>query len=216
MKKLLVLGVSAVVLVAIASCGGSGSTATDSQAGVAAGVVVPALASGASTASLATIDEAVTYPVDVTFHCDTSGDVTTTGNVEVDVGTETATINGTLESAFNSCAGTDTRCSIDYVLGGSVTSTTSASVSGTDVQIAVTQAGTVNVTGFATFDCVIDTVTTISYDQLSTLDDGTCSGILDYMTGTICGKTVAEIKTLIDGDDTTYCQTISDLANNNS
>jgi len=222
MRKILALSLlvsSVAVVFTLVSCGGSGDTATESQASVAAGIVAPAITGAVGGLSVATVDtvESGTVPVDYTFPCPTSGAAVTEGNVSYDIDVESGlyTVTGDLVTTFNSCDGTDTRCDIDYTLGGTVNSTTNTTVSSTTANVAVTQSGTVNVSGFATFDCTVDTTLSISYDELSALDDATALSILDYMTGTICGKTVAEIKTMIESTDAVYCADVLGLATNN-
>ena len=122
------------------------------------------------------------------------------------------TMNAT--TAFGACAGTDTRCNIAYVLDGSVVSTTNTVISGSTASFESTNKGTVNVTGFATFACDIDTKITVT--DFTALDKASVDDILSKMTGTICGQTIADIKTLIDGTDAEYCAGVKEIAATNA
>jgi hypothetical protein len=215
MKKIFGLALALSLSLALVACGGGGTASTTSDAAVAAGVIAPAvvgsLAGGASLDVNETFSETITW----SLSCGTSGAATTTGTWTAD--TVTGTVAISTATTFNSCAGTDTRCNINYVLGGTVNSTADMTgLTSFDDKVNITQSGTVNVTGFATFDCAVDTVTSISLNEMALIDDSNLDAILAYMSGTICGKTIAEIKTLIDGDDATYCAGITDAAAANS
>ncbi|MEI6079081.1 MAG: hypothetical protein WCQ53_00385 [bacterium] len=228
MKKILVLSIS--VLFVLVSCGG-GSTATKGQSSAAATAVSPALAksisgvgagAGASINVNEVIDQTdVAIPeFDVSGFCST-GTIKTSGkySVHVDVPTDpsgTPTGNFTIDATttFAACAGTDTRCDIAYVLDGSVASTANTVITGTTASFEATNKGTVNVTGFSTFTCDIDTKITIT--DFAALDNANVDDVLSLMTGTICGQTVAEIKALIDGTDAEYCAGVKEIAQTNA
>lgn len=217
MKKILVLGLSVVTVIVLSSCGGSGSSATSGQSAATAGAVAPVISSvmSGATSSINVDDVHVNTDLpEITFPCETSGNVATTGTYSVTGNVaDNATLVVDTTSTFNACTGTDARCNIVYILGGSVTGTVNASLVGSNLTYSSTEQGTINVSGFATFDCPVDITVTITSSDLTgwgahtSVDD-----VLAKMTGTICGKTVAEIKTLYDSSDTVYCAGVQALA----
>lgn len=230
MKKTLVL--SFAMLFTLAACGG-GSSGTAAQSSGAASAVVPILsgAMGSASGSVKSvkIDQAggdTTLPA-INFNCPTSGTVTSTGdaNATVDSDPNSPTFGNfsfdiTMATVFNTCAGTDTRCNVSYTLGGTVNSTSTGSGNANDLATAVftiKQSGTVNITGFAAFDCPIDTTLTMTFAEMEALTSTTAvDGVLSKMTGTICGQAVADIKKLIDSDDATYCKGLAAAAGQTS
>lgn len=228
MKKILTLSISLIAVIALSACG-SGSSANANQSSAAASAITPVLSnaiggSGGGISSIG-INESVTVNTsqaidEFSFTCPTSGTASTTGTVDVDINMETGAFSYTVDAntTFNNCAGTDTRCAIDYVLGGTVNTKTVGSGTGTytDLTFVTTQTGTVNVTGFVAFDCKIETSLTLTYADLIGLDESTIDAVLGKMTGTICGQDVSAIETLIASDDTTYCNGVKEIAESNS
>ncbi|MCX6112208.1 MAG: hypothetical protein NTY22_02845 [Proteobacteria bacterium] len=225
MKKVLGLALSLVVIIGLSACGG-GSTATKGQSSGAASAVTPMLAKSVSTGgnivSMANINEAVNVSGSIPetpFACPTSGTVTVSGTYSVSGDTTNLagfSIIVDTTAAFNSCDGTDTRCNLAYLLTGSIAGhiSTTVDANGTDYTFISTEKGTVNValTGFSTFDCPVDLTLTITSADIVGFDNETVDDVLSKMTGTICGQTVAEIKTLIDSSDAVYCAGVKEIA----
>ncbi len=228
MKKVLVLSFS--VLFVLASCGGS--SATKGQSTGAASAVTPILAGAVSGTGGAiksvTIDQAVPIdsPIDFSFTCPTSGTAATTGTVTGSFDNASGAFNFNLNAttAFKDCSGTDKRCTppLSYILNGSVTTTSASSGTASTTGLpanftfTVTQSGSINVTGFATFTCDINTTMTLTGADVAGLESESVDGVLGKMTGTICGQDVSTIKAIIESDDATYCKTVEDIATQNS
>ena len=217
MKKVLVLSFS--VLFVLASCGGS--SATKGQSAGAATALTPILAgtvsgSGGAIKSV-TVNDAVPInaTTNFTFTCPTSGTAVTTGAVTGSFDSTSGAFNFNLNSAtaFTDCAGTENRCTppLAYVLNGTVNTASSSSGTSSSTGLpanftfTITQSGSINVTGFATFTCDINTTLTLTGADVAGLESQKIDGVLSKMTGTICGQDIATIKALIDSDDATYC-----------
>ncbi|MEI6092104.1 MAG: hypothetical protein WCQ47_00295 [bacterium] len=221
MKKVLGLALALVAVIALSACGGT-SASTGKSSG-AASAVTPFIAKAATTGGIASVSvdsdfpSAGEIPIDASYPCATSGTVTTTGTATWS-GTDASNISLAINTTttFNTCAGDDTRCTpaLNYVLGGNITGNTSLSITGgSSVSFTIKETGTVNVSGFATFDCPIDLTMTITQTEAAALaSDDTPSSILNLMTGTICGKDVKDIKTLIDSSNTVYCDGVKEIA----
>jgi len=227
MKKVLVLTLSLVAIIALSACGG-GATATKGQSSGAASAVTPMLAKSVSTggtfASMVNVDDTINTSGSIpeqtiTGVCKTSGNVTVSGSYNLS-GSNTNLSNfdftADLTAKFDNCSDTDPRCSIPYVLNGSIDGHTSIVINAaaTDFTYTVTEKGNVNValTGYSTFDCGIDVALTMNATQMGTIDNDTPSTILNLMTGTICGQDVKAIKTLIDSSDADYCKGVKEIA----
>jgi hypothetical protein len=212
MKKIFSLTLGLALAVSLISCGGSGDNNTNEAQSAAISAAVGPVIGGA-------IQEAAEFsPGSDSVNVNESGTVTIPESVCGDTGTMTGTITYDVDSEAHSgsitvsqtltnCDGTDAYCAFPYVINGTLN--TSATGSLTSINMAIN--ANLSVTGFSTsaLSCVID----LSVNNVN-LETSTPEEIYEAIEGTICGKTPAEIATLIEqaeSDPTEYCTALVNL-----
>lgn len=202
MKKVL-FGFLCLSFVSVMSCGGSSTTGTaaDANSSVAGAAVSSCLAGYNPAGVLETvsvgINQDVSWPVTETVECSiieggVSGSIALDGTINISVSDDASfTMAGTINETMTDCTVTDTACDFGEVVGnGALVVTIDGSGSGSTFTFTETVTGDLSfVFQGQTLACPVDLTLTVNADTSYTQD-----GLVDAMTGTVCGADWASVK----------------------
>jgi len=213
MKKMLLI-LLCLSFVILMSCGGNnGGTSATADTSVAGATVSSCLSNYNPASDIATTEVNVNeVAVDTKIDCPVSGTIDVLGTIDITANDNAFSISGNITQEMKDCVVTDTACDFGDVEGnGTLTTVITGNSDGSAVTF--TEAVTGNLTFVfqgKTLPCAVDLSLNVNADTNYTQD-----GLVDGMTGTICGADWTSVKEALNSTTkmTELCEAFDAAAN---